>query len=179
MSSKSSTSILRESRRSFTRNGKKYLIDLSVIPKDTVETLRGAFNSLDHDNSGKIGIDEIREFLEDNGNPLSREQVIENFFEYDKNGDLELDFEEFASRMAPLNELITDPVIEAFKNFAGKSKFIDAIQLKRILVTLGKNKFTEQEVDTVFKELGVKISDMIEYEKFVNDWREQANLLLE
>lgn len=178
MSSKSSSSIFRNSRRSVTRNGIKYEIDLTAIPEDVIETLRKAFNSLDHDNSGKIGIEEIREFLEDNGNPLTREQVIENFFEHDKDGDCQLDFEEFASRMAPLHEIIYDPVIEAFKNFAGKSKFIDAIQLKRILVRLGKNKFTDEEVDTVFKELNVKMSDVIEYEKFVQEWREKANLML-
>lgn len=179
MSSTSTSSILRNSRRSITKNGKRYEIDLSAIPEDIVESLRKAFNSLDHDNSGKIGIEEIQEFLEDHGNPLSKEQVIENFFEHDKNRDYQLDFEEFASRMAPLQEIITDPVIEAFKNFAGKSKFLDAIQLKRILVTLGKNRFTDEEVDTVFKELGIKISDMIEYENFVKEWREKADLKLE
>jgi len=177
MSSKSQSSVLRNSNRSITKNGKRYEVDLRAIPDDVVESLRIAFNALDIDNSGKIGIKEIQEFLEDNGNPLTKEQVIENFFDHDKNGDLELDFEEFASRMAPLHEIILDPVIEAFKNFAGKSKFIDAIQLKRILVSLGKNKFTEEEVDVVFKELGIKISEIIEYEKFVKEWREKANLL--
>lgn len=179
MSSTSTNSVLRNSKRSIFKNGKKYEVDLSAIPDDVVESLRHAFNALDQDNSGRIGIEEIQEFLEDHGNPLSKEQVIENFFEYDKDGNYFLDFEEFASRMAPLQEIITDPVIEAFKNFAGKSKFIDAIQLKRILVSLGKNKFTEEEVDVVFKELGIKMSDIIEYEKFVKEWREQANLLLE
>ena len=179
MSSKSNSSILRNSKRSITKNGRRYEIDLSAIPEEIVESLRRAFLNLDKDNSGKIGIHEIQEFLEDNGNPLTREQVIENFFEHDKDGDFSLDFEEFASRMAPTYEIIKDPVIEAFKNFAGNSKFLDAIQLKRILVTLGKNKFTEEEVDTVFKELGIKISDIIDYEKFVKEWRENAKLLLE
>lgn len=179
MSASSKSSILRNSRRSITKNGIRYEIDLGAIPEEIVDSLRIAFNSLDMDNSGKIGIPEIQEFLEEHGNPLTEEEVIENFFEHDKDSDYQLDFEEFAARMAPMQEIINDPVIEAFKNFAGKSKFIDAIQLKRILVSLGKNKFTEEEVDTVFKELGIKIADIIEYEKFVKEWREKANLKLE
>ena len=173
----SSSSILRNSRRSITKNGKRYEVDLSCIPDEIVDSLRSAFNSLDVDNSGKIGIEEISEYLEDNGHPLSREEIIENFFEHDKNRDFELDFEEFAARMAPLQEIIVDLVVDAFKNFAGKSKFIDAIQLKRILMNLGNAKFTEDEVNTVFKEIGIKMSDMIEYEKFVKDWREKANIV--
>ncbi len=175
----STTSILRNSKRSITRNGKKYQIDLSEIPEEVLDNLRNAFISLDYDGSGLIGIEEIQEFLEEHGNPLKREEIIDTFFEDDKNHDYQLDFEEFASRMAPLHQIINDPVIDAFKSFAGKSKFIDAIQLKRILVTLGKNKFTEEEVDTVFKELEIKISEIIEYEKFVKEWREKANLKLE
>jgi len=169
-------SILRESRRSIVRNGKKYEIDLSVIPDKVVEYLRNAFNDLDYNKSGKIGVDELQEFLDNNGVSMDRDQVILNFFENDKDGDLELDFEEFASRMGKISEIKNDPVIEAFKNFAGKSKFIDAIQLKRILIKLGNQKFTDEEVDTVFKELGIKLSDKIEYESFVTNWREKANL---
>ncbi len=166
-------------RHSVVHSGKVFHRDLSKIPEDVLDNLRKAFNSLDDDNSGKIRIEEIQEYLEDNGNPLTREEIIDNFFDHDYDGDYELDFEEFASRMAPIQEIIIDPVIDAFNNFAGKLKHIDAIQLKRILINLGDHKFTEDEVNTVFKAIGIKMSDIIEYEPFVKDWRERANLLLD
>ena len=51
---------------------------------------------------------------------------MQNYFDdIDKDNDYELDFEEFLMRFAPRTEVVTDRVINAFRNFApSRAKFI-------------------------------------------------------
>ena len=153
--------------------GKKYLVDLNSISDQQLHYLRKAFDNLDRDNSGTIGIDELMEFQDSIGNPLTEEEIKEMFFENDLDGDLQLDFEEFASRLASKTEVHHDPVIEALKVFSNNMKHIDALQLRFILTSLGDNRFNEEEVKSLYREADIKISDKIDIEKFVGEWREK------
>lgn len=165
-------------RKSISIHGRIYEIDIEKIPAEILNELRIAFDHLDQDKSGKIGIDEFQEYLYDNGTSMTVEEIKENFFDdNDVNNDFELDFYEFAARMAPRTEIIIDKVIEAFRNFAGKnSKYIDPWQLKHILMNLGNDRFTEEEVKEIFEHVEIAMGKPLQYENFVQDWREKANI---
>jgi len=169
---------LKSLKKQITIQGIKYEIDLTKVPADVIERLRNSFNELDDDKSGYIGIDEIADFLEGIGKPSSREEIIENFFdENDKDNDFQLDFTEFVMRMAPRSEIIDDYVINAFRNFAPtNSEYIDVMQLKRVLMNLGNNKFTEEEFNSAMKYLSLKELDKIQYHSFVESWRAKAKV---
>ncbi len=159
--------------KNFYRNKgeKKEIINIESIPKDTLEYLHKAFLQLDQDNSGLIGIDELKQFQEDIGCPLSEEVILETFF-VDDDGDYQLTFEEFAARMASRETVFDDEVINAFKHFNGKLKYMDVGQLKYILTQLGGvEKFSEGEFNELLKETGQKITDKFDYELYVKEWR--------
>jgi Ca2+-binding EF-hand superfamily protein len=169
---------LKSLKKAITINHKKYEVDLSKVPTDTIEKLRASFIELDEDQSGHIGVPEIMEFLEGIGQNISEEEVIENYFdENDKDNDFQLDFTEFVMRFAPRTEIIDDLVITAFRNFAPvRSEFIDVSQLKRVLMNLGTNKFSEEEFNSAAKYLSLKENGKIEFIDFVKTWREKAKV---
>lgn len=154
------------------KDGQREIVHLESIPADTLENLRKAFDNLDVDRSGNIGINELTEFHADIGNPLSEEQIIDTYFKDDKNGDYQLSFEEFAARMASREKVVDDEVIAAFKYFNGKLKYMDVGQLKFILTQLGgEEKFSEEEFQMLLRETGQKINDKFDYENYVKEWR--------
>ena len=67
-----------------------------------------------------------------------------------------------------------DPVISAFrdldKNSDGK---ITNHELRYFLTHVGENTYTDEEVDSLFKECGLKDDDELEYEDFIGFWRSQ------
>jgi Ca2+-binding EF-hand superfamily protein len=169
---------LKTLKKTISIQGKLYEVDLSKIPAKDIEKLKASFNELDEDKSGHIGVEEIMDFLEGCGLPSSRQEVLENYYDdIDKDNDYQLDFVEFVMRFAPRTELIKDKVVDAFRNFApSKSKFIDVRQLKRVLITLGEQKFSEQEFESALKYLNLEENDTIEFEEFVEIWREKAKV---
>lgn len=162
------------------KDGNREIVHLDSIPADTLEFLRKAFDNLDGDRSGFIGIREVMEFQSDIGHPLSEEQIIEAYFADDLNGDYQLNFEEFAARMASREKIVDCEVLAAFKHFNGKLKYMDVGQLKHILTKLGgDDKFTDEEFETLLRETGQKITDKFDYEQYVKEWRSKLEAVNE
>lgn len=57
--------------------------------------IREAFNVFDKDGSGKISGDELRSIMKSLGEDLTEEEIQQMMREADKNGDGEIDYEEF------------------------------------------------------------------------------------
>lgn len=158
----------------FTKDGRKVRILLDSIPPEKMKSLREAFDDMDRDNSDSIGIDELIEYNEDiTGIRFSREQIIEVYFQDDDNGDFHLSFEEFVAREAQREFIEDDIVIEAFRYFNGNLKKMELRQLKYILLNLGDERFNEEEFETLLRLSSRHISDKIEYENYVKDWRQK------
>ncbi len=155
-----------------TKSSHQEIVHLESIPEEHLKYLRVAFESLDTDGSGHIGISELMHFMEGCGHPISEEEVKETFFK-DDNGDFELTFEEFAARMASREKIYDDEVIAAFKHFNGKLRYMDVGQLKHILTQMGgaADKFSEEDFQCLLRETGQKMSDKFDYELYVKDWR--------
>ena len=169
---------LKSLKKRISIQGKLYEVDLTKIPEDYIEKLKNSFNELDEDKTGTVGVNEICSFLDSCGLPSNEEDVIKNYFDdIDEDNDFQLDFTEFVMRFAPRTEIINDLVVSAFRNFAPtNAKFIDVLQVKKDLMHLGNNKFSEEEFEASMKYLGLKENDTIEYEEFVKMWREKAKV---
>lgn len=169
---------LKTLKRRISIQGKMYEVDFSSFDDGEIQKLKKSFNELDEDKTGTIGVEEIKEFLESVGLAQTTEEVMQNFFDgIDKDGDYQLDFPEFVARFAPRTEIIDDRVVQAFRNFAPvRGKFIDVLQVKRVLMKLGNNLFSEEEFNSTMKYLNLKETDVIEFEEFVKVWRERAKI---
>jgi len=91
----------------------------------------------------------------------------------DASGDGEVDFEEFVMLMEKqIHNLGEDPVLQAFKEFdKNDDGKITNREFRYILTHVGENLFTEEEVDSLFKECELNENDDMEYEEFILFWR--------
>ena len=110
----------------------------------------------DKDHSGSISVDEISKIMKNFGNPMSKDEIREMIKDIDTSGDGELDFEEFVTLMQKQETVIDDDeedaVLRAFKSFdKDGSGYISNAEFRYILTQLGE-KFTDSEVDILFKE---------------------------
>ena len=91
----------------------------------------------------------------------------------DASADGEVDFEEFVMLMEKqVHNLSDDPVLLAFRDFdKNDDGKITNREFKYILTHVGENTFSEEEVEGLFKDCGLKEEDELEYEDFVLLWR--------
>ena len=65
-------------------------------------------------------------------------------------------------------DLLDDPVIQAFRDFdKNDDGKITNQEFKYILTHVGDNKFSDKEVDELFKECEIKDDGELEYENFI------------
>ena len=63
-----------------------------------------------------------------------------------------------------------NPVLQCFRNFDKEGKgYLTLDEFTSILTNLG-DKFSEEEVDALYKEMGPLKKDKIDYEEFVSFW---------
>ena len=143
------------------------------IPEDKVAEYKESFDMFDRNKKGKITINDITKIMKNFGYPLSKEEARKMVSSVDSSGDGEVDFEEFVMLMEKhIHNISDDPVLQAFREFdKNDDGKITNHEFKYILTHVGENIFTEEEVNNLFKECGLKEDDEIEYEDFILFWR--------
>ena len=111
------------------------------------------------------------------GNPMSRAEIKEMIKDIDASGDGELSFEEFVTLMekqvTEVEDEDEDIVLKAFKSFdRDQTGYITNAEFRYILTKLGE-RFTDSEVDTLFKECDLDENGKLDYKEFIAFWRRQ------
>ena len=110
-------------------------------------------------------------------NPMIKEEIQHMIKGINSDGDGELTFEEFVTLMqkqvSEVDETDEHAVLRAFKSFDkdddGK---ITNYEFRYILTILGFNeKFTDDEVDTLFKECDLDNDGILVYQDFITFWK--------
>ena len=129
--------------------------------------------------SNKFGLSDLStlkenyiNFKKEEASPIHPQNYI---LKIDDNGDGEIDFEEFVTLMERqtnyVEESEEDLVLRAFKSFDkdhdGK---ITNYEFKYILTQMG-DKFSQEELDTLFKECDLDINGQLDYQDFINFWK--------
>ena len=143
------------------------------VPQEKLDEYKEAFDMFDKDHSGTISIDEIAKIMKNFGNPLSKDEIREMIKDIDTSGDGELDFDEFVTLMQrqEVVEDDDDEVLRAFQSFdKDQNGYITNTEFRYILTKLGE-RFTDQEVDTLFRECDLDDDGRLNYEEFIEFWR--------
>jgi len=138
--------------------------------EEAVEKFRALFTKADKKRSGKITINEFKELMRVNFEDVDP-NVISGINEVaDNNGNITMDG---YINFMKVNFLDTEEedVIRAFKVFdKDNNGYLTCAEFKHILTTLG-DKFTEDEVDEVFREANLKGDGKLNYVEFVDFWK--------
>ena len=145
------------------------------IPEDKIAEYKEAFDMFDRNKKGTLSIGDITKIMKNFGYPMTKEEARSMISNVDSSGDGEVDFEEFVMLMEKqiqyIDESDEDQVLKAFKSFDkdhdGK---ITMYEFRYILSQLG-DMFTEEEVDTLFKECDLDNDGILVYQDFINFWR--------
>ena len=145
------------------------------VPESKLKEYKEAFEMFDKDGSGTISVSEIRKILRNFGNQVTESEVKDMIKDIDADGSGELDFEEFVTLMEKKivieGEDDDDAILKAFKSFdKDQNGYITNSEFRYILTQLGE-KFTDQEVDTLFKECDLDDDGKLEYAEFIEFWR--------
>ena len=143
------------------------------IPEDKVAEYKEAFDMFDRNKTGTLSIGDITNIMKNFGYPMTKEEARGMISNVDASGDGEVDFEEFVMLMEKqVHNLSDDPVLLAFRDFdKNDDGKITNREFKYILTHVGENTFSEEEVEGLFKDCGLKEEDELEYEDFVLLWR--------
>ena len=145
------------------------------IPEEKITEYKEAFDMFDKNKKGTISANDITKIMKNFGYPISRKEVEGMVAEMDTSGSGELDFEEFVTLMQKQTQIIDesheDQVLKAFKSFDkdhdGK---ITNNEFRYILTQMG-NKFSEEELDHLFKECNLDLNGTLVYQDFINFWK--------
>ena len=143
------------------------------IPEDKVAEYKEAFDMFDRNKTGTLSIGDITKIMKNFGYPMTKEEARGMISNVEASGDGEVDFEEFVMLMEKqVHNLSDDPVLLAFRDFdKNDDGKITNREFKYILTHVGENTFSEEEVEGLFKDCGLKEEDELEYEDFVLLWR--------
>lgn len=146
------------------------------IPDDLLEEYQEIFDSYDVNGNGVIDKKEMETILQKLGQPATSKQ-IEKVFNELGNSKSQLTFEEFIEFIKKYhlskNKNSTDDVIGAFQVFdRNHNGVLSLSEFKHILMDLGQ-KFSEEEVNDLFKESDLNKDGNLDYREFVTFWQEQ------
>ena len=147
------------------------------IPEDKIAEYKESFDMFDRNKKGKITINDITKIMKNFGYPLSKDEAKKMVSSVDSSGDGEVDFEEFVMLMEKhIHNISDDPVLQAFRDFDknGDGKITNH-EFRYILTHVGDNKFSDKDVDELFKECEIKDEGELEYENFIMFWRKQMD----
>jgi len=148
------------------------------IPADKIQEYQEAFDMFDKDKSGTISVPEISKIMKNFGYPLSKKEIESMIASINTSGTGQLTFEEFVTLMEKQTRMIDetdeDAVLRAFKAFDkdhdGK---ITNFEFRYILSELGlDDKFSNEEVDYLFKECDLDNDGILNYQDFINFWKQ-------
>ena len=138
------------------------------IPEDKIAEYKEAFDMFDKDHSGTISVTEIVKIMKNFGYPIKKAEAQKMIADIDDNGDGEIDFEEFVTLMEKQTQVVEETdeelVLRAFKSFdKDNDGKITNYEFKYILTQMGK-KFSEDEVNQLFKECNLDINGILVYQ---------------
>ena len=147
------------------------------IPEDKVAEYKESFDMFDRNKKGKITINDITKIMKNFGYTLSKDEAKKMVSSVDSSGDGEVDFEEFVMLMEKhIHNISDDPVLQAFRDFdKNDDGKITNHEFRYILTHVGDNKFSDKDVDELFKECEIKDEGELEYENFIMFWRKQMD----
>ena len=155
------------------------------ISEEKYEEYKESFDYFDKDRSGDINIKELGAIFRSMGQTISQGELKLIIDDIDKSGDGEISFYEFMNLMinkfekpeSESNSENTKPndddeeIIKAFEVFdVDKSGTLNKIELRYILTSIG-DKFTDAEVDDIFRQADLDGSGEIDYREFIKFWK--------
>lgn len=146
------------------------------ISDDLLEEYQEIFDSYDVNGNGVIDKKEMETILQKLGQPATSKQIEKVFNELGSSNS-QLTFEEFIEFIKKYhlskNKNSTDDVIGAFQVFdRNHNGVLSLSEFKHILMDLGQ-KFSEEEVNELFKESDLNKDGNLDYREFVTFWQEQ------
>lgn len=146
------------------------------IPQEEILEYRAAFDMFDKDKSGTISTKEFLKVLKNLGQNVTKDEATNILKDLDSDNSGEIEFEEFISYMRKIKvqEEINeeDHVIKAFQSFdVNNDDVISVLEFRQILCSLGKDGFSQDEVDEIFKETGLNDDEQLNYRSFVQSLR--------
>lgn len=161
---------------------KKYVVEKEVVtavidvPEEEIEEFRAAFDMFDTDKNGTISSKEFLKILKNLGQNVPKDEADKIMKQLDSDGSGEIEFSEFISYMhkKKIQEETDEEeaIIRAFQVFdTNKDDIITIEEFKRILNNFGIEKFTQDEVDNIFKEGKLNSEGQMNYREFVTIWK--------
>ena len=155
---------------------------MTIEDSELVE-LKRLFEEQDADKDSKLSFKEVQELCKKFGKlEKNEDENLKNLFtsitkEYDQKLVDEENFLKIYKLILKERKIVADAksVMEAFKMFDrdGNGK-ISVEEMKYILASLGES-YSEKEVDEVFKEADLNKDGNIDYDEFVQFWRNNYN----
>ena len=156
--------------------------EMTIEDSELVE-LKRLFEEQDADKDSKLSFKEVQELCKKFGKlEKNEDENLKNLFtsitkEYDQKLVDEENFLKIYKLILKERKIVADAksVMEAFKMFDrdGNGK-ISVEEMKYILASLGES-YSEKEVDEVFKEADLNKDGNIDYDEFVQFWRNNYN----
>ena len=145
---------------------------LNVVPQDEIDRCKEMFDFYDEDSDGKLTYGEMLTCLRVCGRNPSVHEFKEMIQVVDTKLMGALDFQDFMSLyVMPLKDGPNDEMemVEAFQAFdKAHNGFIIADDLKNVLTTMGNDKLTAEEADTMVKLADRDGDGVLEYDELIS-----------
>eukprot|EP01126_Amoeba_proteus_P002058 TRINITY_DN1064_c0_g1_i1.p1 TRINITY_DN1064_c0_g1~~TRINITY_DN1064_c0_g1_i1.p1 ORF type:complete len:137 (-),score=44.24 TRINITY_DN1064_c0_g1_i1:182-592(-) len=123
---------------------------MTQITEEYREELREAFYMFDKNRDGSISVNELSQVLRNLNQAATDAEINEMIRQVDKDGDGEIDFEEFVSMMANAKCSTEEEMRQAFAVFDSDGNgFIDKKELRSVLQQLGEEVCRVMSVDVL------------------------------
>eukprot|EP01126_Amoeba_proteus_P050155 TRINITY_DN5904_c0_g1_i2.p1 TRINITY_DN5904_c0_g1~~TRINITY_DN5904_c0_g1_i2.p1 ORF type:complete len:149 (-),score=40.92 TRINITY_DN5904_c0_g1_i2:131-577(-) len=140
---------------------------MTQITEEYREELREAFYMFDKNRDGSISVTELSHVLKNLNQAASDAEINEMIRQVDKDGDGEIDFEEFVSMMANAKCSTDEEMRQAFAVFdADGNGSIDKKELHSVLEQLGED-VDEEQLNEMMKAADINNDGTIDYNEFV------------
>lgn len=141
----------------------------STFTEEQLNELREAFKVFDKDGDGTVTTAELGDVMESLGQHPTEAELHEMINEVDVDGNGEIEFEEFAEMVASRMQITDSPaeLTEAFSVFDKTGNgLIHASDFRKVMTNLGE-RFSDQEVNEMIREIGMDSKGRINTRKFV------------
>jgi calmodulin len=148
------------------------------IPEEVLSEYKDLFDSYDKNKNGEIERKEMKIILKKLGKEGTEEEIDSIWKSMNKiESDTTINFDDFLTFIKNFNlsknSMSTDDIINAFEMFdKNHNGTISINEFKHILMDLGQ-KFSENEVNEIIKEIDLDDNGKINYREFVQFWQEQ------
>ncbi|KAL3881040.1 hypothetical protein ACJMK2_033240 [Sinanodonta woodiana] len=129
------------------------------------------FNYLDRDQSGQLSGKEFMTAVRLLGINPTEEEVTRIMSKFDKDANTQLNLEEFEGMMVDFlmnRQHFASKLKEAFSVFAGADRKLNKKEFRNILQNMGKEKLTDEEVETLFAGMDVDNDGKIDIDEMMN-----------